>query len=300
MPTSIRKILVTGASGQLGAAIVQEFRRDSDVVAPGHADCDLADHDKVMQVVAAVRPDVIINCASYNAVDAAEEHPEVALQVNAFGVRSLARAAGEIGAMLVHYSTDFVFDGTADRPYTEDDRPNPQSIYACSKLLGEWFAADVPGHYVLRVESLFGHVPGEGRAPKGSVAGIIDGIVEGRAVKVFADRTASPTYIIDAASATRRVIERNLPAGVYHCVNAGLCTWRELAEEAARTLGHEARLEPVTLEQMALRAVRPKFCALSISKLRSAGIEMPTWKDALGRYLKVCASDPTRASEPAK
>ncbi|HEY7790510.1 MAG TPA: sugar nucleotide-binding protein, partial [Vicinamibacterales bacterium] len=110
-----RRILVTGATGQLGAAIVHEFRRDAEVIALAHADCDLADHDRVLAVVCEARPDVVINCAGYNSVDAAEEQPELALAVNAFGVRSLARAAVDAGATLVHYSSDFVFDGTTDR-----------------------------------------------------------------------------------------------------------------------------------------------------------------------------------------
>src|SRR5690348_18280281 len=115
MPTHTRRILVTGATGQLGAAIVREFRRDAEVIALGHADCDRADHDRVMATVADARPAVIINCAGYNAVDAAEGEPELALAVNAFGVRSLARAAAGVGATLVHYSSDFVFDGTASQ-----------------------------------------------------------------------------------------------------------------------------------------------------------------------------------------
>jgi dTDP-4-dehydrorhamnose reductase len=296
----VKKILVTGATGQLGAAIVHEFRRDADVIALGHADCDLADHDRVMATVADARPDVVINCAGDNAVDAAETRPERALAVNAFGVRSLVYAAGAVGATLVHYSSDFVFDGTGDRPYTEEDRANPQSVYASSKLLGDLFVLDhrscvgtgpVAGSpkpafsYLLRVESLFGHVPGEGRPPKGSVAAILDGLVSGREVRVFTDRTVSPTYVIDAALATRQVIECGLPSGLYHCVNSGFCTWWEFAEEAARQLEVEPQLAPITLEQVSLRAPRPKFCAMDNGKLRDAGVEMPDWRDALARYL---------------
>ena len=120
------------------------------------AELDISDFDAVMARVLADRPDVIINCAAYNNVDRAEDEPDKALNANAFAVRVLARAAQETGATLVHYSTDFVFDGHTDRPYIEEDPPNPQSVYAQSKLLGEWFALEAPRAFVLRVESLFG------------------------------------------------------------------------------------------------------------------------------------------------
>ncbi len=140
------------------------------------------------------------------------------------------------------------------------------------------------------MESLFGHVPGEGRAPKGSVAGILAGLSEGREVPVFVDRTVSPTYVVDAAAATRAILERNLPSGLYHCVNSGRCSWYEFAEEAARQLGVEPRLKSVRLEDLSLPANRPKYCALSNAKLASCGITMPSWQDALERYLKIRAS----------
>ena len=218
-------------------------------------------------------------------MDAAEDHPVDALNGNAFAVRSLARAAATHGATLVHYSTDFVFDGTASAPYTEDDQPNPRSVYAASKLLGEWFAADAPRAYVLRVESLFGPAP-EGRPAKGSVAAILKTIVAGGEARVFEDRTVSPTYVVDAARATRLLVEANAAAGRYHCVNSGRCTWLEFAHELARQLGADARLMPVRVADVPLRAKRPQYCALSNEKLASLGIVMPTWQDALARYLQ--------------
>src|SRR5690606_23452896 len=153
----IVRYLVTGAAGQLGSTFVQRLARDGvDVVALTRAQLDLTDDAQVRATVARERPDVILNCAAYNAVDAAEDDAAGALAVNAFGVHSLARAAMPIGARLVHYSTDFVFDGFADRPYTEADPANPRSVYGQSKLVGEWLALTAPGALVLRVESLFG------------------------------------------------------------------------------------------------------------------------------------------------
>ena len=136
----------------------------------------------------------------------------------------------------MHYSTDFVFDGETDRPYVESDRPNPRGVYAASKLLGDWFAADAPRAYVLRVESLFGD-PGAGATRRGSLGTIVERIRRGDEVPVFVDRTVSPSYTADIARATRAVLERQLPTGIYHCVNEGFATWAEIAGEAARLLG---------------------------------------------------------------
>ena len=277
------RVLVTGARGLLGAAIVREFQ-GADVHAFDHQGLDVADEAAVHDVVAATKPDVVINCAAYNNVDRAEQEAEAALRVNALAVLALARAARDGGAALVHYSTDFVFDGEADRPYTEDDPPNPGSVYAASKLLGDWFARDAPRSYVLRVESLFGH-PGPDGARRGSLAAIVDRIREGAEVPVFVDRTVSPSYTTDVARATRAVLERDLPPGLYHCVNAGAATWAEIGQKAARVLGLPFRMKPLTLESARLAARRPRYCALSPGKLADSGVVMPRWEDALRRYL---------------
>jgi dTDP-4-dehydrorhamnose reductase len=278
------RIAVVGAAGQLGAAIAHEFSTPHDVVLLTRADLDVTDDAAVASVIDRVRPEVIVNCAGYNDVDGAETHPLEALGANAYAVRALARAAERHHAALVHYSTDFVFDGTATKPYTENDAPNPRSAYAMSKLLGEWFALDARRGYVLRVESLFGRAP-NGPDPKGSVAGIVRSLRAGKSPKVFTDRTISPTYVIDAARATRELIERSAPPGLYHCVNSGSCTWYELGEEAARQLGVKPTLTPVTLADATMAAPRPKFCALSNEKLQALGIHMPAWQDALARCI---------------
>jgi dTDP-4-dehydrorhamnose reductase len=279
------KVLVAGARGKLGSAVAREFRSRGDVVALGRADLDITDEARVLKRIAAESPDLIINCAAYTAVDAAQSDPLSALHANAFGVRALARAAAAVDATLVHYGSDFVFDGRANRPYVESDRPNPQSVYAMSKLLGEWFAADAPRHYVLRVESLFSQT-GDGPAT-GSVATIVARLRSGDEVPVFVDRTVTPTYVVDAAAATVAIVERKLPSGVYHCVNSGHCTWWEFAEEAARVIGTPARLTPITLDHASLPAPRPKYCALSNETLAGFGVVLPDWRDALRRSLSV-------------
>jgi dTDP-4-dehydrorhamnose reductase len=273
-------ILVTGASGQLGSAFIAALAPDRGVVGLARADLDLTDSPAVLAGVAALRPALIVNCAAYNQVDAAETDPLAALGVNAIGVRTLARAAAETGATLVHFGTDFVFDGTGSRPYAEEDPPNPQSVYASSKLLGEWLARDVPHHYVLRVESLFG-----GPRRKSSVDAIIEHLRHGRPAPVFVDRIVSPSFVRDVVEATLALVERRAPSGVYHCVNDGHATWHELGREAARLLAVESRLTPTRFADVALPAPRPQYCALSNRKLADAGIVMPSWQDALARHI---------------
>ena len=279
------RIAIVGARGQLGAALVHECASSHEVVAFGRAELDVSDDAAVAAAMARVQPDVILNAAAFTNVDAAEDAPIDALNGNAFGVRALARSAQTHGAILVHYSTDFVFDGKASTPYTESDRPNPQSVYAASKLIGEWFTSDAPRAYLLRVESLFGRAPAGGPG-KGSVAGILNTLIAGGSPNVFEDRTITPSHTGDVARATRQLFESPAPAGLYHCVNSGLCTWLELAQELARLLCLEARFTRVRMADMKLKAARPQYCALSNHKLRSVGIEMPSWQDALARYVQ--------------
>lgn len=281
-------VLITGASGQLGEAMVAQLEPRHEVVGLGRADLDVADADRVMATVAAVCPDVIVNCAAYTDVDGAEQDPASALDANAWAVRALARAAAEINAVLVHFSTDFVFDGTTDRPYAEDDEPNPRGAYAVSKLLGEWFAAEAPSYYVLRVESLFG-----GPLARSSVDKILQSLVAGRAVRAFADRTVSPSYVEDVVRATSTLLEQRSPSGLYHCVNSGWTTWSGLARELASIVCKpDAEIVDVMMSDASLIAPRPKFAALANAKLTAAGIAMPTWQDALKRYVQTIAERP--------
>lgn len=274
------RVMVAGAAGQLGGAIVQRFGPDHHVLPLTRAELDVTREPDVARMVAAERPDVIINCTAYNDVDGAEDHAREAFEGNAFAVLALAHAARDASATLVHYGTDFVFDGLADSPYTEEDAARPGSVYGMSKLLGDWFAADAPAHYVLRVESLFG-----GPQAKSSVDRIIDAIAGGGPVRVFSDRTVTPSYVDDVADATARLLDVRPPRGVYHCVNSGTTTWLGLAEEVERMLERKADLQPVNVASVPMRAKRPQYCALSNRKLNDAGVPMAPWQDALARYI---------------
>jgi dTDP-4-dehydrorhamnose reductase len=284
------KLLVIGAAGQLGQATVHALSPRHDVVAWTRREVDLGDARAMADAIARVKPEAILNCAAYNNVDGAEDDALTALQVNAMAVRAMAEAARALGpgtgagagVTLVHYSTDFVFDGEGSRPYVETDRARPCSTYGASKLLGEWFAQLVPSHYVLRVESLFG-----GPHTRSSIDKIIAAVGRGDEARVFADRIVTPSYVADVVDATERLLERRAPAGLYHCANSGVTSWLALAQEIARLLGKpDARLVPVQMSEIKLRAQRPLYCAFNTDKLAAAiGRPLPSWQDAIARYI---------------
>jgi dTDP-4-dehydrorhamnose reductase len=275
------KVLVTGAAGQLGQAMVARLRRQHDVTAWTRAEIDLTAHRDVREAIRKLAPDAIVNCASYNHVDQSEDDQTLALEINAMVVSTLARAAAEAGAIFMHYSTDFVFAGTASVPYTEQDVPEPRSVYAQSKLVGEWLAADAPQHYVLRVESLFG-----GPHRRSSIDRVAEAVRSGRPAPVFTDRVVSPSFVADVTEASAFVLETRPAPGLYHCVNSGHATWFEVGQEIVRQLGgSESALTPISVNDVQLRAPRPQFAALDNRKLARAGFAMPSWQDAIGRYL---------------
>jgi dTDP-4-dehydrorhamnose reductase len=277
------KVLIVGAAGQLGQAMAVRLRGEHEVTAWTRQDIDLTRHQDVREAIAELAPEAIVNCASFNQVDAAEDDQITALEVNAIVVGTLARAAAALDAVLMHYSTDFVFAGTASTPYTEADTPEPRSAYAQSKLIGEWLAADAPKHYVLRVESLFG-----GPHRRSSVDRIVDLVLTGQPAPVFADRVVSPSFVADVAEASAFILRAQPAPGVYHCVNSGYATWLAVGQEIVRRLGEsEAALKPISVNDVKLRAARPQFAALSNAKLAMAGHKMPAWQDAIGRYLSL-------------
>lgn len=275
------KILVVGAAGQLGQVMVRHLNDAHAVTAWTRQTIDLTDHRGVRERLLRLAPEAIVNCASYNNVDGAEDEQATAFEINAFVVGTLARAAAELGAVLMHYSTDFVFPGTASAPYTEHDQPEPRSVYAQSKLVGEWFAADARRYYVLRVESLFG-----GPHRRSSTDRIADAVLAGLPAPVFVDRVVSPSFVADVAAASSYLLATLPEFGVYHCVNTGYATWFEVGREIVRVLGRsEASLKPVSVNEVKLRASRPQFAALNNARLAAAGYTMPPWQDAIARYL---------------
>jgi dTDP-4-dehydrorhamnose reductase len=251
------------------------------VHAYGHRELDVADASAVSAEMQRLRPRLVINCSAFNDVDGAQTRQAEALRVNGVAPGILARAAAAAGATFVHYSTDFVFAGRENRVWRETDPAEPQSVYGQSKLMGEWLARDCPRHYVLRVESLFG-----GPQRRSTIDRIVETLRAGREMKLFHDRTVSPSFVDDVVEATQVLIEREAAPGLYHCVNTGQTTWLGVGQAVARTLGLDERLLVATsVHDVPMKAPRPQYAALSNDKLAAAGARMPTWEDGLARYL---------------
>ena len=276
----ISRILVTGALGQLGAAFVAQLSRSTHVTAVDLNNLNITREAEVMVFARDMRPTHIINCAAFNDVDGAEGEPAQARLANTDAVLTLARVAREFSATLVHYSSDFVFDGIKDEPYAEGDTPAPKSVYGTSKLLGERAAATVDRHYVLRLSSLYG-----GHTRKTGVDWILQQAKNGQPVRAFADRTVSPSYVPDVVRITLALLDRGAPYGLYHCGSSGSCTWAELAAHVLARVGRPDLLQPVSFVPSGFRAVRPQHCALANQKLERLGLQPLHWKVALNDYL---------------
>lgn len=279
------KSVVVGSSGQLGRALVAELGAGL-AWAGDREELDVTDAAAVARLIEAQRPDVVYNATAYNAVDAAEAAPEAALAVNAVAPRHLARACREAGALLVHVSTDYVFDGTARTPYREGDAPHPVSTYGISKLAGELLVrASGAEHLVVRTSGVIGI--GGSPAKGGSfVERIVDKARRGERLRVVDDQLFSPTYAPDLASALIALVRAGA-TGLFHVTNAGACTWHDLAARALTLAGLEAPLERIRAADLALPARRPSYSVLSNERYLSLGLPAPrSWQDALAAMLR--------------
>ncbi len=278
------RIVVTGASGRLGRVLgVELVSAGHEVVALDHGKLDITRKEQVDARIDRLRPEVIVNCAAFNGVDAAETHRASAFALNARGPALLAAAGEAAGALFVHFSSDFVFDGEAGEPYTEGHPTNPLNVYGTSKLAGEMAAGRASRHYILRVSSLFGGLGVNGH--RSTVDFIADSLMAGTAVRAAVDRTVTPSYAPDVARAMVAMLAVQVPYGTYHCANPNATTWYKLAQEVARQLGINSRIEPVRAADLTTIAPRPTACALANQKLASCGIPMPAWQSALRRHL---------------
>lgn len=277
------RVLVTGAGAQLGGTILDRLRDACVLVPLTRQALDVTSATAVARAVAEHRPDIVVNCASYNDVDGAERDAVAAIEINGLAVGVLADACTRCDATLLHFSTDFVFSPDDDPGLLVETSPvAPRCVYAQSKLLGEILARRTPKHYVLRVASLFG-----GTRTKSSLDRIAAAIAAGTTVKAFSNRTVTPSYVVDLAEATAGVLARDVPHGVYHCVNTGKTTWVEVARELARRLGRdpETAVAPSIFDPSAFPARRPTYAAMSNAALAAAGVPLPTWQDAIARYV---------------
>ncbi len=275
---------MTGAGGQLGRALTA-LLGDRLVFGPTRGELDVTDAEQVRITITRHRPDVVINASAYNKVDLAESEPKEALAVNAAGVLNLARAAAETGALFLHVSTDYVFDGQLSRPYVEDDRPHPLGVYGVSKRAGEMMVEAVGGEsLVVRTSGVFG--PGGSRAKGGSfVDRILERAKSGAPLRVVDDQTFAPTYAPDLAKALVALVEKGA-RGLVHVTSDGACTWHDLAVASLEAAGVEATVERIRTSDLDLPARRPPYSVLSTARYRGlGGPPLRSWQAALGEML---------------
>ncbi len=280
------KIAIIGAKGQLGFDLVRIFKdTEHEIVPLTHDDIDVIDFSLSKKIIKNIHPEIIINCAAYVRVDDAEEFPDKAFAVNALGARNIALICKDLDAILLHISTDYIFDGRKTLPYIEDDIHNPLGVYGASKLAGEYFVRNIVGkHYIIRSSSLFGVAGASGKGGN-FVETMRKKAQNNEEIKVVDDMIMSPTYTKDAAYMIKSILTKNLPFGVYHVTNKGQCSCYEFAKAIFETLDMKADLSPTKTNILQSKARRPMYSPLVSIRLKKFGLEMEGWQMALRNYL---------------
>jgi dTDP-4-dehydrorhamnose reductase len=273
------KTMILGASGLLGKELMREWTGD-EVMGLGSRDVDIRDEDKVRQAVEKIRPDWIVLAAAYTNVDDCESHPDLAFGVNRDGAVNVAQAAKRVGARILFLSSDYVFDGKKTSPYETGDARNPQSVYGQSKAEAEVrLLDDLPGCCIARTSWLFGT---GGKCFPDTILKLAG---SRPVLDVVNDQRGCPTYSVDLARAIIQLCRKQV-SGIVHTTNAGDCSWFEFAREIVKGAGLATEVRPVSSQQMARPAPRPAYSVLSAKSVQQSGIALPTWQDALQRYLQ--------------
>lgn len=281
------KILITGANGMLAKSVKKRLETGNELICTDVADLDITDEEAVLKFVTESKPDYIINCAAFTAVDKAETAGEIVERINADGPENLAKAAKENNSILVHISTDYVFGGdlAVEKDYKEEDAKAPVTVYGVTKLQGEeQIQANTEQYYIFRTAWLYG----DGNNFVRTMLNLGEAKDE---ISVVADQHGSPTYAEDLANIIGEAIEKKIPYGVYHATNQGYTTWFDFTKAIFEYTGTICQVNPVTTEEYIemmkiTQAKRPKNSQLSKDKLLAQGITVPEWEDALKRYLK--------------
>jgi dTDP-4-dehydrorhamnose reductase len=280
------KIILIGSNGQLGSDLCIALK-DRELVPLTDKDIDITDIDSVLAACKRHKPDVIINTAAYVLVDDCEDNVDMAFHVNALGARNVAVAAQQLGSVMVHLSTDYVFGGDEDRhtPYTEFDNPVPLSTYGKSKLAGERFVEHLcPRYFIVRTSALFGRA---GSCGKGGnfIETIIRLAKQKDKLNVVCDQVFSPTYAKDLAHKIGELIDTRY-YGIFHVTNSGTCSWFEFSREILKLAGSKTSVIPIKASEYPQRARRPSYSVLNNYHLRLLGMDdMRDWKKALKDYL---------------
>jgi dTDP-4-dehydrorhamnose reductase len=274
------KILVTGSNGLLGTNILPDLSQQFEIVAATEDQWDILDRKLGEEIIRTHQPDVLINLAAITNVDGCEDAAEPAYRVNVEGAGILADICAEYNIKLVHFSTDYVFDGTSTRPYREEDAPNPLSVYGHSKFLGEKRVLEShPSSLILRTEWIYG------RGGENFITKITKIAREMGRAEVVDDQTGSPTYARDLAVPIKVLITQ-AKSGIYHVTNGEACTWFQFAKEIFSVLRIDVPCLPVSSTRIQRKARRPAYSVLDCSKLRNeTGVSMRPWREALRHYL---------------
>ncbi len=277
------KILITGANGMLAKSVRARLGKENELICTDVQDLDITDETAVMNFVKENKPQYIINCAAFTAVDKAEEVYDLADKINSEGPKNLAKAAKAVDATLVHISTDYVFNGDLDvnKSYIETDDVDPVTVYGITKLHGEQqVIANTDKYYIFRTAWLYGD-------GNNFVRTMIKLGSEREEVSVVSDQHGSPTYAEDLANIIGEAIEKQIPYGLYHSTNQGFTTWYDFTKKIYELANIKCNVKPVTSEEFVRPAKRPKNSKLNKDKLLAQEITVPTWEDGLRRYLDV-------------
>ena len=279
------KVAIIGSRGQLGQDLVKTAPSQLDLITFTRGDFDITDRIDVFDFLAGEEKfDVVINTAAFHRTDQCEDEPEKAFLVNATGVKNLAEACDKANAILIHISTDYVFDGgkiKTKEPYYEDDAPNPVNIYGVSKLAGEYIVRNyLEKYYIVRSSSLYGVAGASGKGGNFPYT-ILKKAKAGEKLRVVDDMYMVPTHTFDLAQGIWRLLLERHPYGVYHITHEGYCTWYEFAVKILETVGLKADIEPVKHTAFPTRARRPLWSVLGTRK----GVKLPPWEEGLRRFV---------------
>lgn len=274
------KVLVTGATGQLGWDVMKELkRRGIDCRGTGSKDLDITDREAVMQYIGTYRPDAVIHCAAYTAVDKAEDEPELCRKVNADGTAYIAEACKLVDARMVYISTDYVFGDDGDRPHEVDDPPHPLNVYGQTKWEGEEAVRHIlQKYFIVRISWVFGE------HGNNFVKTMLRLGKERKAISVVADQFGAPTYTADLAPLLCDMVMTD-KYGTYHACNSGCCSWAEFAQEIFRAAGMDVKVIPIRTEEYLAKAKRPRNSRLYVNIREFTSCQLEGWKDAVSAYL---------------
>ena len=278
----MKKIIVTGANGQLGRAVNRQYAGNTEyeLINTDVDELDITSIESVMDLARRVQPYAIINCAAYTAVEACEQEEDMAFRINAIGARNLSIAASETGAKLVHVSTDYVFDGNGSRPYRETDPVGPQGAYGRTKLAGENFVKEFSErHYIVRTAWLYGD-------GKNFVKTMLRLSETNDVVRVVKDQVGSPTSAVELAKAIAYLLPTE-NYGLFHGTCEGDCSWAQFTEEIFRLADRKTKVEPITSEEYGAAVKRPAYSILENYMFKMTTDHMfADWHDAIAEYLK--------------